>query len=382
MPWHHGDTNLQGDFPNNFDEGEVDCMSEFLVPLQPSPRHLLYVCRLTMTCRYPELRYDIKDRDMNVQSGSEATLSATPLYQASPEVGKKPAAVTALEIAKDTPRDRKVIIDLSGNTHASTPPIEVNQPSSPREHDDTHDSHNLNAHSQSSLHDHEDESVAIRYVSDWELPNDLRVCTFRSCKELGELLKRHEQLNHDNVDLQNHNDAQLEELDCLRVEDLERERDEWRNTASDQVKKIRSLEKDLEPRTQQLVAAEEKVGVLKGEKIDLLGKVARAKADRKKLVREVLPAVVKRLHISVEYQKSLVALAKYRELFTMSYPYVQKVVDSCDLSMNELLAVYPDVPSPPVTERLTFGAVVDDAAQQPPASALKIYTDVPFGFTT
>nr|GFB62587.1 hypothetical protein [Tanacetum cinerariifolium] len=178
-----------------------------------------------------------------------------------------------------------------------------------------------------------------------------------------ELLKRHEQLNHDNVDLQNHNDAQLEELDRLRVEDLERERDEWRNTASDQVKKIRSLEKDLEPRTQQLVAAEEKVGVLKGEKMDLLGKLLSETQD-----------------LDITGSKSW--QAKYRELFTMSYPYVQKVVDSCDLSMNELLAVYPDVPSPLVTERLTFGVVIDDAAQQPPASALKIYTDVPFGFTT
>nr|GFA15938.1 hypothetical protein [Tanacetum cinerariifolium] len=88
--------------------------------------------------------------------------------------------------------------------------------------------------------------------ANWELRNDLRVCTFRACKELvshlatptedafleslsnaelicrayqtlgqsvvahRELLKRHEELNHHYVDLRNRNDAQLEELDPLR----------------------------------------------------------------------------------------------------------------------------------------------------------------------
>ncbi|GJV39238.1 hypothetical protein Tco_1417678 [Tanacetum coccineum] len=328
--------------------------------------------------------------------------------EAGPEVGKKPAAAAAPEIAKDTPRAEKMIVDLSGKTCTSTPPVE------------------------SSHHGNEDESVANRYVPDWELRNDLCVCTFRAFKELishlatpvedeflrslsnaevisrayqtlgqsvvaqGELLKKHEQLNRDYVDLQNRNDAQLEELDrlrsglwrmnqenedlnqrltlldsayseCLprekelldRVKDLERERDEWRETALNQVEKIRSLEKDLKPRTQQL-----------------------AKADRKKLVHEFLPVVVKRLHASVEYQKSLAAPAKHRELFTMSYPYVQKDADSCDLPMNELLAVYLDVPPPPVTEGPTSGTAVEDAAQQPLASALKISTDIPFGATT
>ncbi|GKE20346.1 hypothetical protein Tco_1431858, partial [Tanacetum coccineum] len=183
------------------------------------------------------------------------------------------------------------------------------------------------------------------------------------------------------------------------------------------------LEKDLEPRTQQLGAAEEKIKVMEGEKLNLLGKVAQAEANRKKLVREFIPAVVKRLHTSVEYQQSLAAPvqlcyttgwlgglslgrtedqiaqflsetrdldikrsklweSKHRELFTMSYPYVQKVASSCDLPMNELLAVCPDVPPHPLTEGPTSGATVEDAAQQPPASVPKPSTDVPFGTTT
>ncbi|GKA89972.1 hypothetical protein Tco_0811784 [Tanacetum coccineum] len=388
-------------------------------------------------------------------SGSKATLSATPIHQASPEVGKKPAAATA-EIAKDTPRTKKVIVDLSGNTRVSTPPAEVNQPSPPREHDDTHVSPHLDVHSQSSHHGNEDEPVANKYVPDWELRNDLRVCTFKACKELVSHLAT---LVEDEF-LGSLSNAELEELDrlrpglrrttqenddlnqrltlldnahseCLprekelldRVKDLERERDKWRETTSNQVEKIRSIKKDLEPRTQQLVAAEEKVGVLEGEKLDLLGKVAQAEADRKKLVREFLPAVVKRLHTSVEYQKSLATpvqlcytagwlgglslgrtedqiaqllseirdldikgskswQTKHRELFTMSYPYVQKFADSCDLPMNELLAVYPDIPPSPVTEGPTSGVAVEDAAQQPPASASKTSTDIPFGTTT
>ncbi|GKE65853.1 hypothetical protein Tco_1520014, partial [Tanacetum coccineum] len=197
-------------------------------------------------------RRKVPKNDESIRSGSEATLSATPLHQVGPEVGKKPVAAAAPEIAKDTPHAEKVIVNLSGNTRTSTPPVEVNQPSLPREHDDTHDSHNLDVHSQSSHHGNEDEPVANKYMPDWKLRNDLRVCTFRACKELvshlatlaedkflgslsnakvisrvyqtlgqsivaqGELLKRHEQLNRDYVNLQNRNDAQLEELDRLR----------------------------------------------------------------------------------------------------------------------------------------------------------------------
>ncbi|GKE16225.1 hypothetical protein Tco_1423802 [Tanacetum coccineum] len=66
MPWRHGDTHLHDNFLTNFSENEVDRRSEFLVPLWPPPRHLLYVCRLTMACRHPELQYNIKDQDKNV----------------------------------------------------------------------------------------------------------------------------------------------------------------------------------------------------------------------------------------------------------------------------------------------------------------------------
>ncbi|GKE66411.1 hypothetical protein Tco_1520572 [Tanacetum coccineum] len=263
-----------------------------------------------------------------------------------------------------------------------------------------------------------DKAVNNRYVPNWGLRNDLRVCTFCACRELvshlatpaedeflgnlsnvkvvsrayqtlgqsvlaqGELLKRHEQLNHDYVDLANRNDAILmdahsecpsREKDLLdMVKDLERERDEWRETSSGQVERIRGLK--------------EKVGGLERKKLALSDKVVEAETDRKKLVREFIPTMIKRLHISVEYRQSLAAPvgscytvgwlgglslgqteeqvaqilfesqdldiqgsktweAKHYELFTKSYPYVQKIADSYDLPMSELLKVVPDVPS-------------------------------------
>ncbi|GKG33575.1 hypothetical protein Tco_0433734, partial [Tanacetum coccineum] len=141
----------------------------------------------------------------------------------------------------------------------------------------------------------------------------------------GELLKRHEQLNHDYVDLRNRIDVELTELERLRVgfrnvtqdnkelnkklalldnahsgcssrekdmvKELERERDEWRATASGQVEKIRLLEKDLEPKTQQLTTVEERIEVLEREKLVLSDQLSQGEADRKKLVKEFISAM-------------------------------------------------------------------------------------------
>nr|GEV54660.1 hypothetical protein [Tanacetum cinerariifolium] len=68
MPWRHSDTDLHDDFPTHFNEDDVARLSEFQVPLRPPPRHLLYMCGLTTTCRHPGLQYHIKDQDKNVIS--------------------------------------------------------------------------------------------------------------------------------------------------------------------------------------------------------------------------------------------------------------------------------------------------------------------------
>nr|GEX38967.1 hypothetical protein [Tanacetum cinerariifolium] len=230
------------------------------------------------------------------RSGSKDTLSASPLNQAIPETVPNPTIV-ASEVP---PQVEKELVDLSGNTRVSFPPV-IDVPPSPRqEHHDTHE-----IHSQSSYHGSEDEPVGNRYVPNWMLRNDLRVCTFSACKELvshlatlmedeflgvlsnvkvisrayqtlrqyvvaqGELLKSHEQLNHDCANLRNRNDAHLLELDHLRssVRRIEQENEglgegQGRVTASNQVEQIRALEKDIEPKTYQL--EEERIRVLEG----------------------------------------------------------------------------------------------------------------------
>nr|GEV88527.1 hypothetical protein [Tanacetum cinerariifolium] len=379
--------------------GEVARMSEFLVPLRPPPRHLLYVCGLTTACRHPELSYDIKNQVMNgtaVSIGDPIPKEQHPKPRVTPlSIGTKLSELTAAQKNLEKP-NAKITATREKKEQQNLVKARVKRAVS-----------GVSKFTQIPL------TMAMR-VDWWQtnaflgsLSNAEVICrayqTLRqSVVAQRELLKRHEELNRHYVDLRNRNDDQLEELDQLRpslrrktqenedlnqrltlldsvhsecpsrekelldkVKDLERERDEWRETISDQVEKIRSLEKDLEPRTQQLAAAEEKIKVLKGEKLNILGKAAQSEADRKKLVREWLGGLSlgrtedqiaqflsETQDLDIEGSKSWES--KHRELFTMSYPYVQKVSNSCDLPMNELLAVCPDVP-PPATEGPTFG---------------------------
>nr|GEZ74283.1 hypothetical protein [Tanacetum cinerariifolium] len=111
-----------------------------------------------------------------------------------------------------------------------------------------------NAEVHSSLSSHQgDEDEMVNNRHDYQTLG-------QSVVAQGELLKRHDQLNHDYVDLQNRGNVHLVELDRLSayskcsfrekelvdmVKYLERERNERRTTASDQVERIRSLEKDI-----------------------------------------------------------------------------------------------------------------------------------------
>ncbi|GKB49610.1 hypothetical protein Tco_0900363 [Tanacetum coccineum] len=398
----HGDTDLHDDFPTTYSESDAARLSEFLVPLRSPPRHLLYVCGLTMACRHPELQYNINDQDKNgnfmdtflklptwtrtVVSKGDPILKdqSTPLHQAAPKVAKKPATV----VSETSSHVEKEVVDLS-------------------------------VHSQSSHQGNEDEPVSNRYVPNWGLRNDLSFCTFRACQELishlatpvedellgslsnvkvisrayqtlrqsvvaqGDLLKRHEQLNRDFVDLRNHNDAHLLELDHLRSS--VRRADQDNEGLTNKLALLESVHSGyLEPKTHRLEAAEEKIRMLETEKLTLSTELTRAEADHQKLVQEFIPSVVKRLHTSAKYRQSLAASVscalllggwdsaweeKHRELFTKQYPYVQKVADSYLLPMADLLQVSPDVPTPPpVTETgvLSVEGTDDVAPKSPP----------------
>ncbi|GKC52270.1 hypothetical protein Tco_1075015, partial [Tanacetum coccineum] len=307
------------------------------------------------------------------RSGSERTLSPTPLHHVASKNVEEPVTIASNDTAGNATNVEREVVDLSGNTRVTTPSAIVNQPSPRPEHHDTHEHTASDAHSfHSSHHGDTEEGIADRrFVPNWGLRDDLRICTFRACKELisylatpaeeeflgnlsnvevisraykllgqcvlsqGELLKRHEQLNHDYVDLCNRINAHLWELDRLRT-GLQREM---------QVERIRSLEETLKPKSRQLVTAEEQVKVLEGEKAALVAELYQAETDRHKLVREFIPDVVKKLHTSVEYQKSLAAPeAKHRELFTMQYSYIHKVADCYRLPVDAPMKVSPDVP--------------------------------------
>ncbi|GJX80063.1 hypothetical protein Tco_0328212 [Tanacetum coccineum] len=127
-----------------------------------------------------------------IGSRSEGVIPATPLYH----VAQKLDATTTA-IPKDTTGNaatkaqgvnvEREIMDLSGNTHVPTPLVIVTQPSVHTEHDDAR--YNVvffDAHSfHSTHHEDTDEDVVDHwFMPDWGLYDDLRICTFKECKEL------------------------------------------------------------------------------------------------------------------------------------------------------------------------------------------------------
>ncbi|GJT23750.1 hypothetical protein Tco_0893687 [Tanacetum coccineum] len=376
----------------------------------------------------PKKRRKVQKPHVSMQSGSEGTLSATPLNQAEPKTVWEPTPPGGPDVVGS--HVQKEVVDLSGNTLVSTPPVAPTQPSAQTEPPTAQKPATSEGHSSQSSHPgHEDELLVSHLatpaedeflggLSNVEVVSSAYQTLGQSVLAQGELLKRHEQLSHDFVDLVNRNDANLTHSECPsrekelleRVKDLERERDELRFTASNQVERIQSLEKELEPRVQKLAAVEDQIKVLEDEKLALSVRAVQAETERHNLIQEFIPTVVRRLHTSVEYRQSLAAPvslcftvgwlgglslgrgedeiaqmlseakdldiegsksweAQHRERFTKSYPYIQKIADSCDLPMDELLRVSLNVPSAAADRGSTSGAGTGEASQQPPLSA-------------
>nr|GEY28474.1 hypothetical protein [Tanacetum cinerariifolium] len=158
-----------------------------------------------------------------------------------------------------------------------------------------------------------------------------------------------------------------------------------RQTASDQVEKIKKLEEDIFLKSKQLSNAESQVQLLVKEKEKLVAELARSELEHRSIIRDFIPQVVSWLQTSMEYRRSLgvpISLLyivgwlgglglgwtkeqiakilsstsnldikgsktwreKHKELFTLKCPYIQKVADSYLLSSGELMNVFPDVP--------------------------------------
>nr|GEY12934.1 hypothetical protein [Tanacetum cinerariifolium] len=146
------------------------------------------------------------------QSGSEETLSASPIRQAHPEASKKPTTVIPPKVPQGGPHVKKEFVDLSGNMCVSTPPATANQPSPPLDHHDADENPDPNINHFATLV--KDEFLGI--LSNTEVLNRAYQTLRQSVVAQGELLKRHEQLNHDYVDLRNRRDTDLAELERLR----------------------------------------------------------------------------------------------------------------------------------------------------------------------
>nr|GEW56893.1 hypothetical protein [Tanacetum cinerariifolium] len=499
MPWRHGDTDLHDDFLSNFNQDDVERLSEFLVPLRAPPRHLLYVRGLTMACRHPGLSYSIKDQDKNVinmdtflklptwtgtivSKGDPILEDQRPKTRVTPPLPEKEKQSLARAEAKRAGTEqagacyrhssrscpwgqhvKKKVVELSGNTRVSTPSAMANHPSPSLDHHNVDENPDPNTQSHQSSHQGH-VLTDNRYVPNWELRNDLHVCTYRACRELvnhvatpaadeflgtlsnaevlsrayqtlgqsvvaqGELLKRHEQLNHDYVDLWNCHDTNLAELERLRsgLRKANQDKDEItknftlldnaHSKCTSREKELLDMVKELERERGMNGDSLLQVEVLERERLALSAQLSQSKSDRKKLMKEFIPTVVTRLHTSVEYRKSLVALVqlcftvgwlggltlgrteeevarflsetqdldiegsksweeRHQALFTMPYPYVQKIADSCNLSFSELWSVHPDAPSP---EGVTLGAIAESTIQQPPSTSSKITSDIPF----
>ncbi|GJZ18129.1 hypothetical protein Tco_0554252 [Tanacetum coccineum] len=271
MPWRYGDTDFHDDFLTTYNENDDAHLSE------------------------SKKKQKVQEHNEPTQFGSEGTLSVTPLYQAAPEVVKKPTTVAS----EASPHVKKEVVDLSGNTRVSTPPIMNTQPSPHLEHQDAHVNIASNVHSPQSSHQGNEDELLISHLAtpteddflgsllNMEVISHAYQTLGQSVMAQGELLKRHDvqRASQDNEGLINklallesaHSGCESQEKELVdRLKDLERERDEWHETASDMVEKIRSLEKYLKPKTQRLAAAEEKIRALEGEKLYLSAELDRA----------------------------------------------------------------------------------------------------------
>ncbi|GKD27123.1 hypothetical protein Tco_1233337, partial [Tanacetum coccineum] len=230
-------------------------------------------------------------------SGSEGTISITPLRQASPKpieegVSSAPKATTGTVARETHPvNTEKEVLELSENTRLPTPPvINVTQPSSQARTGPSPDGVAFsNANSIHSIHQEEGgSSVEHQFVPEWGLRDDMRV------------------------------------------------------------EKIKALEGEIEPKYRFLTDAEEKVRHLEEENRNSeyrkiiaipvglcytagwLGGLSLGKTKD-----QIAPILSETRNLDIKGSKTW--KDNHRELFTKQCPFIQKVVDSYRLPIEALL---------------------------------------------
>ncbi|GJS46438.1 ribonuclease H-like domain-containing protein [Tanacetum coccineum] len=333
-----------------------------------------------------------KDRQNLAKAQAKRVGEVTPLLHASPNpadetVGSVPKHVAATFATGPQTANPDNVVNLSENTCIPTPLTIVQ--SSPHANHGGSQEHAAFSDACKEMITHlatpaEDEFLGC--LTNIEVVQRAYQSLGRCVLLQGELLKCHEKLNIEHVDLHNrcdefalldsvHSSCENKEKELLdQLKEMERERDDWRRTALKQVEKIQKLE-DIKG----------KARTLENENVKLVAGLAQAKMEHHKLIREFVPEVVKKLHRSVEYKRSLAVhvglcftagwlgglslgktedqvaamlaetqnvdikgskewQAKHQELFIVQYPFIQKVADSYRIIIDDLLKISPDVP--------------------------------------
>jgi hypothetical protein len=174
-----------------------------------------------------------------------------------------------------------------------------------------------------------------------------------------------------------------------QLEEMERDKNEWRSTASSQAAKIKEMEGQLSNKSSELSQLQE-------QNKQLTASVAQSEFVRHNTVKELLPAVCRRIFQSREYKKSMgrvyslsytagfidgvkadfrdgvkvareeedverilgqvknlnrdapaVWKAEFNKIFDAEYPYVKKVSESYRLPLGDLMNFLPDGSAPP-----------------------------------
>nr|GEZ37141.1 hypothetical protein [Tanacetum cinerariifolium] len=386
MSWRHTNTDVRDDFPISYNECDVDRIAECVILIRNLPTPLLYMCELTMNYRHPELSHVIKDAEgkalkkkrarKNVgitSSGSKDLIFAAPINHSIPKPlntiagskGKEAKAFEDDQVKKVDVLDEMIL-------HLATPP----------------------------------KNKVLNSLTNYEVLRRTYQSMGRSILSQAKLF---EQLNRDYMDLSNRSDVQMEELNHLRsdyvrerqsneglsknlvllksahgkcsdrerdlsdmIKDMEREQDEWRQTSSDQVEKIKNLKGDLGPKSKQLSDAEERVRVVEYRKSLVIPTRLCFTAGWLKglgLGREEDEiADILTITINLYIEGSKVWKDKHCELFTFQCPYIQKIADAYLLSVDELMKVSHDIPPHTKSDEVGTSVKNNDDGLAKPAS--------------
>ena len=169
-----------------------------------------------------------------------------------------------------------------------------------------------------------------------------------------------------------------------QLEEMERDKNEWRSTASSQAARIKELEGQLSSKTSEC-------SQLQDQNKQLTARVAQSEVVRHNAVKELLPVVCRRLFQSREYKKSMGKVyslsytagfvdgvkadfkdgvkvardeedverilgqvknlnreapslwkAEFNKIFDAEYPYVKKVAESYRLPLGDLMNLLPE----------------------------------------